>query len=68
MPGNVAVEQPGARVVSPKGNNEVAPSRDQCNISPWGIIELEFHLPFTKERGVVALGEESKVVAMKMQL
>lgn len=66
MPGNVAVEQPGAGVVSLKGNNEVAPSRDQCNISSWGVIKLECHLVPFNAFGVAALGEESKVVAVEM--
>jgi hypothetical protein len=66
MPGNVAVEQPGAGVVSLEGNNKVAPSRDQCNISSWGVIKLECHLVLLNEFGVVALSEESKVVAVEM--
>lgn len=41
MPGNMAVEQPRARIISLEGDYEVASSRDQCYVSARRVVEFE---------------------------
>ena len=40
MPGNVAMHQPGARVVGAEGNDEISASGQQCHVSARWVVGL----------------------------
>ena len=66
MPGNVAVQEPGARVVRLEGQDEVAVRGQQGHVASRGVVEVQLHecVPVR----CVRLRQDSEVVAVKMDL
>ena len=66
MPGNVAVDQPSARIVSFEGNGDETAGWEEDNVTARGIVEFEFEFGWIE--ACVGLLEERKVMAVKMYL
>ena len=40
VPGDVAVQEPGARVVGSEGQNEIALLGRECYVAAWGVVDF----------------------------
>ena len=66
MPGNVAVDQPSARIVSSEGNSDEPASGEEDNVATRGVVEFEFELGWIK--ALVGLLEEREIMSVEMYL
>ena len=68
MLGNVAVHQPGTRVVRAEGNDDGPAAGQEDDVAPGRVVEVEGE-ELLRERGVgVVELEDGKVVAVEMDL
>ncbi|TKW55332.1 hypothetical protein CTA1_12764 [Colletotrichum tanaceti] len=63
VPADVAVHQPGARVVRVPGHDEVAGGRQHGGVAAGRVVRLERHVARV---GPLALGEDPEVVAVQV--
>ena len=66
MPGDMAMQQPGARIVGFEGDNEVAACRQKGDVSAGWIVEVQ--VGETGPVGCFGLFEDGEVVAVEVDL
>lgn len=66
MPGDVAVYQPGARVVRFEGDDDEAVGGEEDDVAAWGVVEFEVQERLVEGSG--GLLEEGEVVPVEVDL
>ena len=66
MPRDMAMQEPGARVVGFEGDDEVATCGEKGNVSAGRVIEV--HVGETRPVGCFGLLEDGEVVAVEVDL
>lgn len=64
MPGNVAVDEPSARVVELEGDGEVAVAGQGGDVTAWWVGEIELGGAF--DVGACGLGDDPEVVTVEV--
>ena len=66
MPGDVAVQEPHARIVGLEGQDQIPVRGQQGHVASGGVVEVECHqrIPVW----LIGLGQDGEVVAVQVDL